>query len=235
MMKLTELKRRLQVGIHLRLVNSLLGPCDKLRVVDGYDTVDVWFTGDGIKQGSVSHLRWPRASELRETPRGFEILEGGEVAAAYEWVDILVGDLGGDLVSLTGTTDAGRAWLLENVPYPEGTEHEVLGALAEMIRAAGLAVSVPVRVQREVDAQAKMLAPVMALIREREGREADFEVEDHGSLDCVQPLTAKATAWLTENLDGGQTWLGGGLMVERAYSVDLVIAMRDAGLVERKR
>lgn len=229
-MKVAELKRRLQVGIHLRLVNSLMGPCDKLRVVDGYDSVDVWFTGDGIKPDSVSHLRWPKATELRETPRGFEILEGTEVAAAYEWVDIATGDLEGDLVSLTGMTEAGRAFLAVNFPIkpePDGSriaEHEVLGSLEKEVGAAGLTITMPPRAKRAVDAMEEML-------RAGTKNRPDYLVENHGSLGCIQPLSEKAREWLQEHVRGEQTWQGGGLMVEPSYLLDLVMGMQEDGLV----
>lgn len=77
MPKLTvaELKRRLAPGTRLRLTHTLLGPCDKLRVVAKHNSVDCMFTGDGIAEGHVSHLPWPKASCLHETPDGFEIWE----------------------------------------------------------------------------------------------------------------------------------------------------------------
>jgi hypothetical protein len=82
-----ELKRRLQVGTKLRLVHSLLGPCNKDRIVAGQNTANVWFTGTGIKPNAASYLNWPKAKDLIETSTGFEILEDGKVAARYEWAD----------------------------------------------------------------------------------------------------------------------------------------------------
>lgn len=79
-----DLKRLLIPGTRLRLVHSLMGPCDKLRVVAKTNTVDVMFTGDGIEEGNVSHLAWPKASRLHKTPDGFEIREdNGEVSVRY--------------------------------------------------------------------------------------------------------------------------------------------------------
>ncbi len=86
-MKLADLKRRLVPGTKLRLINSLMGPCSRLRVVAKTNTVDVMFTGDGIADGQVSHLAWPKSSALLETENGFKIIEDNMVCVEYEWVD----------------------------------------------------------------------------------------------------------------------------------------------------
>lgn len=85
-MKLAELKRKLVKGTKLRLVDSLIGTCDKARVVAMTNSVGVMFTGDGIKDGQFSHLDWPKASQLVETEKGFKIVEDGETSAGYIWV-----------------------------------------------------------------------------------------------------------------------------------------------------
>jgi hypothetical protein len=84
-MTVAALKRRLVPGTKLRLVHTLLGPCDLARVVADVNSVGVRFTGDGVV--GFSHLRWPKASGLIETADGFEVVEGGEVAARYRWED----------------------------------------------------------------------------------------------------------------------------------------------------
>jgi hypothetical protein len=61
--KLADLKR-IKPGRKLRLVHSLLGPCDKQRVVVSVNTVGMQLTGDGLPEGRVSYLYWPKASEL---------------------------------------------------------------------------------------------------------------------------------------------------------------------------
>ena len=144
-MTVRELKARLVKGTRLRCILNAQGPCDLARKVDGSNTVDVWFTGDGIPEGKRSFMRWPKSHEFEADEKGFLIVGG----AAYLWV---------------------------------------------------------------VD---------------------DFVVE-HGNLHVVQPLTQKARDWLAENTDGEQTWLGGALVVDGDYIDDLVIAMRDADLVERE-
>lgn len=52
-----------------------------------------------------------------------------------------------------------------------------------------------------------------------------FDVENHGSIALVRPLTADARTWLEEHTDG--QWFGGALVVEPRYLDGLV-----AGLIE---
>lgn len=84
-MKLADLKSKLVPGAQLTLVNSLMGPCHKHRTVAKVNTVDVMFTGDGIAAGRVSHLRWPKASQLHKTEKGFAIYEDDRLCAEYIW------------------------------------------------------------------------------------------------------------------------------------------------------
>lgn len=83
MLTIADLKRRLTPGTELRLVQSLMGPCDKKRVVHRNKPSFVTFTGEGVKE---SYLYWPKASQLRGFEGGFEIIEDGEVAVRYLWV-----------------------------------------------------------------------------------------------------------------------------------------------------
>lgn len=55
----------------------------------------------------------------------------------------------------------------------------------------------------------------------------DVEVQDHGSIHVVMPLTDSAEEWLKEHTDG--MWYGSGLVVEPRYTVDLLLGMRDDG------
>lgn len=57
----------------------------------------------------------------------------------------------------------------------------------------------------------------------------DFEVENHGSITIVQPLTTACREWLQEHTDG--LWWGGGLAVEPRYLYLLVSAMEEEGFV----
>ena len=54
-----------------------------------------------------------------------------------------------------------------------------------------------------------------------------FNVENHGSLVLVRPLTADVQAWLVENTDG--QWFGNALVVEPRYVEPLVLALIDEG------
>lgn len=84
-MTVAELKRRLVPGTELTLVESRLGPCRKLRTVESVSTVDVGMSGDDVAKDRVSYLPWPKASQLQETDKGFQIVIEDETAARYEW------------------------------------------------------------------------------------------------------------------------------------------------------
>lgn len=84
-MTLVELKRRLVPGTKLTLVGSRMGPCRKLRIVESVTTVDVGMSGDDVSKDRVSYLPWPKASQLQETDKGFQVVIEGETAARYEW------------------------------------------------------------------------------------------------------------------------------------------------------
>jgi hypothetical protein len=84
--KVADLKR-IKPGRKLRIVHSLMGPCDKARIVAKVTSVGLQFTGDGIKEGEVSYLYFPAAKDLTGDQSGFTITEGNEVAAKYVVVD----------------------------------------------------------------------------------------------------------------------------------------------------
>lgn len=84
-MTIAELKRRLVPGTRLRLMNSLMGPCDKARKVEKTNTVEFMLSGDGIQEGKLSHAYWPKKGALFETADGFEIYDEEELALAYKW------------------------------------------------------------------------------------------------------------------------------------------------------
>lgn len=56
-----------------------------------------------------------------------------------------------------------------------------------------------------------------------------FEVENHGSLFLVRPLTDDVDAWLREHTDG--QWFGRALVVEPRYVMDLVDGLVAEGFV----
>lgn len=56
-----------------------------------------------------------------------------------------------------------------------------------------------------------------------------FNVEDHGSIVLVQPLTADIREWLQEHTDEEAQWFGGALVVEPRYVSSLVSALINEG------
>jgi hypothetical protein len=64
--------------------------------------------------------------------------------------------------------------------------------------------------------------------------EADFAVENHGSILLFRPLTAKAEQWIEENVSSERyhpNWPT--LVVEHRYAFDLAQGMQQAGLAVR--
>jgi hypothetical protein len=54
-----------------------------------------------------------------------------------------------------------------------------------------------------------------------------FDVENHGSVCLVRPLTPDVRTWLEEHTDG--TWFGSALVVEPRYVDTLVTALIEEG------
>lgn len=54
-----------------------------------------------------------------------------------------------------------------------------------------------------------------------------FDVENHGSIVLVRPLTADVRDWLVEHTDG--EWFGSALVVEPRYVEPLVAALIEEG------
>jgi len=54
-----------------------------------------------------------------------------------------------------------------------------------------------------------------------------FNVEDHGSIVLIQPLTADVRSWLREHTDAH--WFGGALVCEPRYVEPLVSALIEEG------
>lgn len=79
-----ELRRRLQPGVSLTLIENAKGPCELSRTVVAANTVGAQFTGAGIEEGKRSYMDWPRAAQLQGTADGFEIHMAGR-RLAYRW------------------------------------------------------------------------------------------------------------------------------------------------------
>ena len=56
-----------------------------------------------------------------------------------------------------------------------------------------------------------------------------FDVENHGSIVLVRPLTADVRAWLVEHTDEEAQWFGNALVVEPRYVEPLVAALIEEG------
>jgi hypothetical protein len=58
-----------------------------------------------------------------------------------------------------------------------------------------------------------------------------FNIENHGSIVLVRPLTEDVTAWLNENVDDEAQWFGDALVVEPRYVGPLVEGLIEQGFV----
>ena len=52
--------------------------------------------------------------------------------------------------------------------------------------------------------------------------QADFIVENHGTIFLLQPLTPAATSWIQENLPEDHMTFGSAVVVEHRYIADIV-------------
>lgn len=56
-----------------------------------------------------------------------------------------------------------------------------------------------------------------------------FNIEDHGSIVLIRPLTADVSTWLGEHTAADAQWFGNALVVEPRYVVDIVTALVEEG------
>jgi hypothetical protein len=56
-----------------------------------------------------------------------------------------------------------------------------------------------------------------------------FELENHGSIALLRPLTPDVRAWLEEHVDEEAQWFGSALVVEPRYLEPLVLALIEEG------
>ncbi len=56
-----------------------------------------------------------------------------------------------------------------------------------------------------------------------------FDVDYHGSVVLVRPLTPDVRSWLEEHTDEEAQWFGGALIVEPRYVAPLVSALIEEG------
>lgn len=57
----------------------------------------------------------------------------------------------------------------------------------------------------------------------------DFQVEDHGSICLLRPLSEECREHLKENVDGEAQWWAGALVVEPRYLESLINLLADNG------
>ena len=58
----------------------------------------------------------------------------------------------------------------------------------------------------------------------------DVELEFHGTISLLRPLTPEATSRINENIPDDAQWFGGALAVEPRYCPGIVAGMIDDGL-----
>jgi len=61
----------------------------------------------------------------------------------------------------------------------------------------------------------------------------DFEVQNHGSIFLLCPLTDSAIEWIDEYLPEDILTFGRGVCVEHRFILDIVRGIQEAGLVAR--
>ncbi len=60
--------------------------------------------------------------------------------------------------------------------------------------------------------------------------QTDFEVQNHGSIFLLCPLTDEARKWIEESLPGDIQWFGDNVAVEHRYIRDIVEDIEIDGL-----
>ena len=58
-----------------------------------------------------------------------------------------------------------------------------------------------------------------------------FDIENHGTIVLVRPLTPDVKAWLEENVEEAAMWYGGALVVEPRYVEGLIEGLIEEGFV----
>ena len=58
----------------------------------------------------------------------------------------------------------------------------------------------------------------------------DVQLEFHGTINLLRPLTPEARSWIAENIPDEAQWFGEALAVEPRYCPDIVAGMIDDGL-----
>jgi hypothetical protein len=59
--------------------------------------------------------------------------------------------------------------------------------------------------------------------------DADFQIQNEGTIYLFRPLTAAAAAHLEENVQEDAQWFGAALVVEHRYAGDLAAQLSEEG------
>lgn len=59
--------------------------------------------------------------------------------------------------------------------------------------------------------------------------DADFTIQNEGSIYLFRPLTPAAAAHIEENVSEEAQWFGGALVVEHRYAGDLAAQLQEEG------
>ena len=87
-MSLAELKRRLTVGVTVRLVERVNGACDEIKTVAVVQTNAIAFGPPGCKRGALSWIWWARGMRVDTTARGFLLRWSNENFLRFEWMPL---------------------------------------------------------------------------------------------------------------------------------------------------
>lgn len=61
----------------------------------------------------------------------------------------------------------------------------------------------------------------------------DFLIADHGTVFLLQPITDRALGWVREHLPPDSPHFGSSVVIEHRFVADIVVGIRDDGLVVR--
>ena len=170
-------------------------------------------------------------------------------------------DSDGKEVGFFGIWEAGRQVRVEAVEpefdverYDDGTiegfsyrdNFYPAGEIADAISAAQFDIPVPLRLkwqkmladEKQTRKESTMPKSARRLLSEIVGEReeaptstVDIEVQNHGSIILLVPLTDAGDQWLHENTGEEATWYGGALAVEPRYVTDIVDGAVGDGLV----
>jgi len=87
-MSLAELKRRLTVGVTVRLVERPSGACDEVKTISLVQSNAIAFGPNGSKRGTQSWIYWARGMRVDTTANGFKVIWPNANFLRYEWMPL---------------------------------------------------------------------------------------------------------------------------------------------------